>query len=103
MIKQAYTILYGGASLTNKLNLSYDKFPYHKKVSSLGSEQIGSFLERRGSKCLLASFILANPCLQFELDPATWAGCSGFLNGTFKSLCITHAAWDLVGLGTAGG
>lgn len=40
MIKQAYTILYGGAGLTNKPNPSYDKFPHHKKVSSLGSEQI---------------------------------------------------------------
>lgn len=40
MTKQAYTILYGGAGLTNKPNLSYDKFPHHKKLSSLGSEQI---------------------------------------------------------------
>jgi hypothetical protein len=46
---------------------------------------------------------LANSYLQFEPDPATWAGCFGFLNDTFKSLCITHATWDFVRLGTAGG
>jgi len=32
-----------------------------------------------------------------------WAGCSGFLNDPFKSLCITHVTWDFVGLGAAGG